>query len=465
MKPRLPSRLIIFSLIVTILVGGWLYRDSFNAYFFQDDWFTLQISNAKSISDFFYFFIPRTDVIYYRPLGMQIPFFVIRRIFGINPLPFHILTFLTHAVNVILVFLLVQLLVKRDDSALLSSFFYATSSVHYTPFFWSSTYAFVLGPTAYFLSSILFLLFLKEKKKNYYLASLAIFIFGLLTNEMLAVLPIILLLYSFIFKKRVSLVSFLPYIFLVIMLYIARFVMFKPPTFGPYQLGVGRHLFTNIKTYFLWSYNWSEIATEQMVHLFIFNSKFLKEFPNYVFVSLSTFFISILLFYVFPLVIIIYKKNKEFWRLAIFGITWFIIGLSPVLFFPAHKFSYYLPISLVGLLFISTYLFGEFVRIFYQRTRSFSSVLSVILLVNWLFVSATTIDFNTEIHWVSRRAKLSRGLVGKAKKSYKGESFIYVLPSSENKLSLNDQDGLRVVFNNEDIVTVYTSEAKEEKVL
>ena len=145
----------IIGLFFVLIIGitAFLYKDSFTGYFFQDDWFSFSISKVQSVNDFLSFFIPRTDVIYYRPFGMQIPFFLMRSLVGLNPFYYHGVIFLTHIGNMFLVFQLTKLLTKRLFASFLVSFLYTTSAVHYIPFYWFSTYSFVLGPTFFMLSA------------------------------------------------------------------------------------------------------------------------------------------------------------------------------------------------------------------------------------------------------------------------------------------------------------------------
>lgn len=464
MRGKIPRKLLAFFLFSSILLSGYLYRDSFGAYFFQDDWFSFRISQASSFSDFFAFFLPRSDVIYYRPLGMQLPFFILRSIFGFSPLPFHILAFATHTINVILVFVLVRLLTKREIVALLSAFFYATSAVHYIPFFWSATYAFALGPTAFFLSFILFLVFLDRKKTASLLSSLVVFILGLLTSEMVVVLPVIIFVYILLFKKSKLSSYLLSYIFVSLLIFLPRFIFFPPPSEGIYQLGLGRHILTNIKTYFFWSFNWSEILTEQMIKPFHFNTEFTREYGVYITVSLITFFISLVLFYILPLFLTKLKLDKKFLRLFALGIAWFIIGLSPVFLFPYHKYPYYLPISLVGFLIISAVFICKMFAVFYKLNRGIVLFFLFILVSNWVLSTKTTIDLNLKIHWAPRRAKIARRLIEKAKRYYKyplEKPYVYVSETSENKWALNDQDAFRLIYEDGRIKTIYTDKAGE----
>lgn len=461
MSRKFSKKWIVIILLVTILIPAWLYRFSFFSYFFQDDWFSFRISNAKNLGDFLSFFIPRQDVIYYRPLGMQVPFFILGKIFGLNPFVFRIVTYITHTINIVLVFILARLLLKKEKLALLVAFLYGTSAVHFLIFYWFAIYAFIAGPTAFFLSFILYILYLQRKKNSYYFLSFIIFVCGLLTNEIVAVLPLILFTYDIFLHKSISIKRLLPYFLSVVMMLILRFVFFAPPSTGVYQLSIGKHIFSNLKTYVFWSFNWSEILTEQMVRIFVFNDKITSEYSHYALLALITFMIIVFIFYISPITVMITsKKIKSFFPLTLFGISWFVLGLLPVLFFPDHKFSYYLPISLVGLLIVPLSFFGYLIKLIYLHTRWLSYIFVSLLVIVWLWITSATVDFNSQIHWAPRRAKLAKILADKAKKQMISQIYlsnkIYIPSSAENKLALNDQDGLIVTFGRKDIVTVYS---------
>lgn len=460
---------IIISLLTIILLTGWLYRSSFNAYFFQDDWFSLRISQAKTLGDFFSFFIPRPDVIYYRPFGMQVPFFFLQKLFGVNPLPFHLVQLLTHAVNSILVYILVRLILKKDTIALLASFLYGTSSVHYIPFYWFATYAFVLGPTLFFSSYIFFIRFLDKRKHVYFFLSFLFFTIGLFVNEMVIVAPFIFGLYIFIFRKKEAKKAFslLPYTVMSLSFLVLRFFIFPPPTSGLYSMTIGKHVANNLEAYFLWSFNWPEEMKAQLLNFVTVNPEFIKGFSNYYLIFVSSLLFFIVLWYIIPFILILVEKRKTVFPFITFGLSWFIIGLLPVLFFQHHTFSYYLPISLVGFLIWSLSMFNVLLEKLQKKTflRIFCIVLVMIV---WLTVSVVTIDFNAKIHWAPRRAKQAKLLSEKAKQYYNPSSSeldIYVFPSSENKLSLNDQDAFKIIFANEKVVTQYTTEAETKEVL
>lgn len=450
---KLSAIFILSSIFLSFLV----YKSSITAYFFQDDWFSLKISNAKNLTDFFDFFIPRKDVIYYRPLGMQLPFFILRSLFGINPLPFHAVIFITHATNIAFVYFLIRLIRKDTFTALLAAFMYGISAVHYTTMFWPATYAFVLGPGFLFLSFILYILSVQKKSQTIQLLSIGIFILGLLTNEITAVLLPILLAYQ-LYIKKFDFKSLLPYFISVISLIFLRFLIFPPPVSGSYEIGLSKEILLNLRAYFLWSLNLPEEIKAQFVNLLSLNPQFVKDFNRYFWLFAVTFFINIIAYVVIPFIIMIAKKDRRL-NLFLFGISWFLIGLLPVIFFTQHSFSYYLPISLVGLLLSLTVNFKSFIDFLYSRNNLLALPLIIIVLINWTVTSVVTIDFNSKIHWAPRRAQLSKMLVDKALKLYPlgnlDSNYIFVRPSSEYKLSLNNQDAFRVIYNNDDLITAY----------
>lgn len=445
-----------YFLITGVLASILLYKVSFSAYFFQDDWFTLRISRADNLNALLRFFIPRTDVIYYRPLGMQIPFYLIQKLFGLNPVPFHLLTMLIHITNIFLVFYLVKLILKKQTAAGFSAFLYGSSSVHFIPMFWSSTFPFIEGPVLFFLSVILFIRHSEKENNVQYLFSFIVFLTGLLVNEIVSVIPLVILSYCILSGKIKESVKVIPYFLGSIVLFILRFIVFHPPARGHYGMGLGFHLVSNLKTYLLWSMNWSEIVTEQMTKLFFFNSLIMDKYSLQAAVTVFSFLIISAL----PAIFIIQNLRKsDTLRLKyiLFGLVWFLAGLLPVLPFIEHKFSYYLPIPLVGLIICFSYVLSVIpVTGLSLKNRR---ILLVLFAAVWLSASFSALDINLKEHWAPRRAAISRVLIQKALKDHPAippDGNILIPDSSENRLALNNQDAFRVVYADANLITIYT---------
>ena len=171
-----------------------LFKSAFSSYFFQDDWFSLRISQAYSITDIFRFFLPVKGVVYYRPLGMQVPFFISQTLFGFTPLPLRIATFSIHLVNGWLVYRLLKKIIGSTSFALASAFLYATSATQMIIFYWAATIAFVLAPFFYLRSVLNF--FDKKEWRSW-----VWFVAGMLVNELLITLPAVVTMYALIKGK------------------------------------------------------------------------------------------------------------------------------------------------------------------------------------------------------------------------------------------------------------------------
>ncbi|KKS98656.1 MAG: hypothetical protein UV73_C0001G0177 [Candidatus Gottesmanbacteria bacterium GW2011_GWA2_43_14] len=438
-----------------IFISFVIYRQSLGSYFFQDDWFTLKISRGADLAAIAAFFVPRRDVIYYRPLGMQIPFYLLQSFFGLNQLPFRLLNFVLHAANTVMIYLLIKKMGGSVFPARLSAILYAVSGVHYTVFYWSSTLPFFLGPLLLFSSFYFFLRF-SEGKAVWYFLSLTAFILGLFTNEMTAVLPLMLLSYSFIINK-ISYWRLLPYFVPVAILVGIRFLFFPPPVTESYSLGVARETAYSLRNYFLWSNNWPEEIQGQFYRFGLLNPRFVREFAPYVAVFCLSLAVNILLFYFLPLVHLLKNKNTTSIRFFYFGLSWFLIGLAPVIFFPLHVFSYYLIIPMAGLLLSLTVVFHNYLN--FQSRLLIRKVMTIAVVASSIISACALVAFNSKIHWAPRRARISKILTDKAKSVSFGadEKVIFsVKPYSEYKLALNDQDALQYIFSRNDIITDYS---------
>lgn len=435
----------------TFFICILIYRNSFGSFFFQDDWFTLRISQAKRINEILEFFVPRSDVIYYRPLGMQVVFFFLQSVFKLNPIPYKIIIFIVHLINVYLVYLLMFRILKKRNVALFGSFLYATSAVHFIPFYWFATFPFVLGPLIFNLAAFFYIYFLDKKKYSLLIVSSIFFIIGLFVNEIVISLPVILSIYHLLTVKIKRFLFLIPFYTAAGIIFILRFIILMPPVAGNYHLGLGWHILSNLKTYFFWSFNWSEIATEQMIKPFIFNSLIMDKYSSAAYIFIISFAVFITLFILGLYLVLKSQSPKLELRLIFLGLVWFAAGLMPVLFFTQHKFSYYLPISLAGLLIAVSILYNQVFVLLAKRSKIISRMAALGILYLWVVSTVTAVNLNIKEHWAPRRSNLSRKLLNN---SFYNEGMVKVAFSSENRLALNDQDAFKLIYG-ADTTTVY----------
>ena len=448
-------------LIAAIILAAIIFRESFTSYFFQDDWFSLKIAKIRTLDEFIAFFIPRRDVIYYRPLGMQIPFFILQSLFGSIPFPFRLFVFLVHAGNIFLVHQLIKKISGKILAANISAFLYAVSGIHYTVFYWSSTLSFFLGPLFLF-SSFYFYLISRSGHKIFYLISLGLFSAALIANEMTVVLPLILLSYTLLVLRKFNLRQLSPFFLLPMILFAVRFLFFPPVISGYYSLGIGRETFYSLRNYFLWSLNWPEEVQGQFYKFGLLNPQFVREFASYVLIFTLTTLVNLFLSF-FSVSQLFKNKNSASLHLFWFGIIWYLIGLTPIIFFRFHAFSYYLIISMVGLLLSFSCAFEIFVSPLSKKNNRGTVFFTAMLLISAGVSSIFLVAFNSKIHWAPRRARIAERLIVRAKTyPFDGnkEVIFAVKPDSENKHALNNQDALQFIFKREDIVTSYSFASK-----
>lgn len=451
-KKKIFSYFLIY--IILLLTAFVIYKPALSSYFFQDDWFTFKISQASNIREFMQFFIPRTDVIYYRPLGMQVYFFLMKSLFGINPLPFRLSTLLIYSLNgLLLYFLLLQLRFSKTAS-FFGGLFYTASVATYIPFFWSATFPFVLAPTFFLFS---FLSYISLDKK---ILSFLFYILGLLTLEIVAVLPVVIFTWEILYNKRKTIRSTFLYLIPLILLVYLRLVAFPIPLVDTYTPKI--RILSTLRNYFLWSFNFPEEIGRQMVSYFKINQEFLRDFGGFVKIWFFITFIIIVFLILLPQLTKLWRfvKTKQFkiYIGDVFGLTWYLIGLIPLLLFSNHAFPYYLPIPLIGLLIFLVsqvdYLFKYYLKILPIRLLFIS-----FFIIIWIYSSLTTVSFNQLVHWAPQRAKLAKDGLEKAylERELINKNQIFFI-SSSFRLPLNGQDAIQFMFNNDNIRTIYEPE-------
>ena len=434
----------LFLIVFLILTVGYLFQPTFSAYFFQDDWFSLLISKAKNIREVLGFFLPRNDVIYYRPLGMQLPFFVFQTLFGLNPLPFKIATFTIHLINGFLVYRLLKFLLKDQQLASFGAIFYLTSATHLIIFYWAATFAFVLAPFFYFLS---FLLFVFKRRR----LSFLVFILGLTANELLITLPLILTIWLIKSGElRSKWRQILPH-WLAELTYLGfRTTLAKPPTSEGYTFLTSVHqFFLNLRNYLLWAFNWPDEINGQFVSFWKLNPQFVVNFHTYFTILVVATFVFLLFMIGFPIFLRFKKRSTVSTpQLSIWGSIWFIITLSPVLYFAKHYFSYYLPIPLFGLILFSLAFFTQATdNLISKRLRN--GILFLVLAF-WYIAAFSTVRTDIDIHWAPRRAKISKALSVQIKKFFPQlppNALVLLANSDETKWALGEENALKVLYD------------------
>lgn len=395
-----------------------IFRQSLTYYFFQDDWFVLNWIRTGNLLSFFSF---RTDIIYWRPLSMPIFFFIGKQLFGLNPVGFHILAFLIHFINIILVYLLIRHKFEKTLSYF-AAFIWGIAAFHFVPLSWLSTTSYIIGPT-FILSSIIF--FLKSKIKT----SWIFFFLALLSSEFaLITIPLIIISARNIRKnlKNVFLlaVPIIPYA-------VVRFFIFPVPASGAYAIAPSKKIIASLFWYFAWTFNVAERFST------IFYVSTIKSAAGHFKDFFKLLIGPLILMLTFWLLTWSVKPN---FKVLSRGFGWFIIGLSPVILLPDHAYAMYLPIASIGIIYI--FCAGL------EKTKRFRPQIMAIVALLWFISSFLTVDLLRSNHWIGNEQAASKAYADFVKKEIKtpphGSIFIFRNPvgnfSAINGFTLHDSE-------------------------
>lgn len=165
-------------------VVALIYHSAVVSYLFNDDFHWLagaplfRLANVVHLDGYSHF---------YRPV-IEIYFSAGRRVFGCDPVPFHVASIAIHLVNTLLLFLLARALTGRDSFAWLSALLFCVQPGYTEAVAWVAAITDLLPATWFLLTLWLHLLFLQRRDAALYLLSLVTFATCLLTHESSAVL-------------------------------------------------------------------------------------------------------------------------------------------------------------------------------------------------------------------------------------------------------------------------------------
>ena len=246
---------IVFAFLIIFAASFALHYPSLHYYFFQDDWFVLNWVRTGNFASFFAF---RDDIIYWRPLSMPLFFLFGYSNFGLNPILYHILAFLIFFVLLISIYYLSKLLLRNSLAALSITFFYATWPIHFISLSWLSTTSYILMTLFQVISFASFILFVNQKKYYFYLFSILSFLLALLSLEFTLVLPIILIIWGYIYNKKIYF-KYLALFFVIDIIFVVfRFLIYPLSNQGPYELSLNKMVLNNYLWYLGWAVNLPE---------------------------------------------------------------------------------------------------------------------------------------------------------------------------------------------------------------
>ncbi len=364
-----------------------LFRKSFSVYFFKDDFFLFSISRASNLREFFQFFIPRSDTIYYRPISLQLFYFTFYRLFGLNANYYHFFQLILHSVNSVLVFYFVKKLLRNNLTGFFTAFLFSISATHFYELTWVAS---TFNSIALFYILLYFLLFDKKRACKFFLPELFL-VLSLLSIETAVVLPTIMFL-TVIFFRKMNKQTFLRLTFqfgIVLFYLIFRFIVFKIPTTDSYSLGFSpQMIIKNVIVFFAWLLNFSEPTT---VHLaprqFPFTDQWFTETFQIYPLILS---LNVILLFITGILALIKNPRSIFNKITLFGVLWFFMALLPILVIPKRVYPYYPFLAQVGF-------WIAFASVIYSNHKY---ALTYLVILSFILTSFLTLRFLDNNHWV-----------------------------------------------------------------
>jgi len=432
-----------YGILAICLISLILFFPSLSTFYTNDDFFHLRISQVSTLKEFINFF----NIVsspegwgLYRPLTTQVFYFLTIKFFNLNPLPLHIISFITFFAIIFLVSELSTIVTKNKKIALISAFLYATSATHFGHLYFLGAYQ-ELGMTLFFLLSVIsFVKFELNNSRKHFVFSVLFFLLSLMSKETAVILPFILVLIHFFLrfsKEKMNnlkqfIISIIPFF---VLLFIYLFMRFRYYGFVQgdsylWNFSIKRALNTLV-WYKLWSLNIPEMLVDFVGPGLKLNQNLFRYWGKEFTLIFCLFVIQILILFLLIL-------NK------------------PVLFLPVHKFTYYLTLPIIGVVIcVSSFLISSK----YKK-------LTYIFLFIWIGNSYINLKLTENTNWITQGAKTSKNVFEyftKNREKYTNKVVYFYDTEEDKNLPWSPTDVLNVSLSNNNFFLVFFPSVSKNK--
>ncbi|MBI5127459.1 hypothetical protein HZA76_03300 [Candidatus Roizmanbacteria bacterium] len=437
-------------LIFLFALTTFLFRNAFNVYFFNDDFFFLKISRITNIGQFFHFFSPDKNY-FYRPLSTEV-FYSLIHFLKENAFLSHLLVFTVFFIGIYYFHKIVTFLFKDKFLTALTTIFYALNFTHVFQLYYFGTFQEI---AAFTLLNASFFYFLT--KKNFF--SIIFFILALLSKESAVFYLPFLIIFSLI-KNRSLDKKLIPYFiasFFSILIY--KNGLSSASSLENYSLQSNLKLtINNFVWYSFWSLGVPNFTSLYFISIFkapiIDFWKMLKNFPeikNYYLLLISYYLI------LFITVTFYFLKNKnkinQIKNLAFISLLGFVIFLGPILFIE-HRWMVRLTIPLVFVVLIQSFLITYLMR--GDRIFKIFGLILIVLYLGLQILGTSIHESSSTFLLESRFTKNAERYFEKSKKEIVKHSFIYFKDSDNQKFNpWGGSEKLKVTLSDQNFIDHY----------
>ena len=359
-------------LVLPVLLLLVLYWPGLTTWFYQDDfgWLNLRhdVHSARDLAGALLSPKAHGNL---RPLGENAYWLGLSAIFGVEPLPFHICTFLTQSASLVLLGSVVRRMVAWAPAGLCAQLLWLVNIGLAPAMGWSSIYNQVLSGFFFLLAFYFLLRHIETGRRAHEMAHWTAFVLGLGALEINVVYPALATLYV-LFYARPFLRKVLPMFAVSALAVLAHFYFAPPPHAGVYAPRIDSAIGATLWTYWRWVLGPMPALAAALVVAGV-------------------------------IALIAWGLGRGEYT-ALLGAAWFVLPLLPYLPLPDHKMDYYLAVPSIGIAMLGAYAIGN-VRKFGVAGR-IAAVLIVMLYAGTSVQASWTVT-----RWQHARAERVEDLV------------------------------------------------------
>jgi hypothetical protein len=233
-------------------------------FFFAQDDFSLMLRSIDA-GDHSLFDTIKPHPGQFRPLSKVLYFKGMYGWFGLDPLPYHVVSLLLHILNTMLFFVLIRRFRLRLAGALLITFLFGLSTSFTNIVAWISCIQQLMGQIFGLLTLIAGIIAIDRRSLKLSILATAAYLLALGSIEQIAGIPFILALYAYSLEpekerpQRIALAAHRAALPLAAMILYAIFMLIwkRLPGAGPYTLHFGGNVIDNLLVYLDWTYAFS----------------------------------------------------------------------------------------------------------------------------------------------------------------------------------------------------------------
>lgn len=417
--------------------------------------------------DFPQFFISRGEgQSFYRPLSRETYNLLMYKLFGLNALAYHLMNLLLIILNLFLLAFVIKKITSKNLAMFFSVLIFIISAIHSIEIYYLASIQTLISTFFALISILFFTNYIIKTNINYFLASILFYSLALFSHESAIILPGILFVIYYFLKREYKKLFLLmmPFAMVGLLFFLSTSSITNLPSQEVYKPAFqSNKMFNTLGWYILWSFGMPEMLVDFVGPQLAIKSEFTRWYGYYAKVVFPLLFSIVSLLFL----IILSLKKIIFTRLLIISISSFFISISPFLFFPQHKFVYYLSFSSIWF----SAAVGSIVATGWRQGIVYK-FFTLLIILFFFTISYQTMKLNTITYWAAKRAAAAKVILQDLKRFHPEvdtNTIFYIVDdpnypdigsewgtsSKQAFYILSGSDALKLLYNDPTIETYY----------